>query len=423
MEARVNIRKRNPVLPVLIGALLLTAAATGQTDSAPPSSDLKEVTASGMGSITGGDVAHAKDDAVEDALRNAIEQTLGTMIQAETLAQNFTVVEDNIYSKTQGYIQKYDIVRQGKKDAQMYEVTIRALVKVSQLKDDLDAISTLMRRKKMPRLMVMIDEKNIGETATAFHYLEADLNTAESELMNKFMEKGFRFVDAATVKQNLSREKESAILEGDVRQAAAVGRRSGAEVVLVGKALAKATEVEAFGATIRSQQSTVTVRAIRTDTGDIIATGTEQGKFTHIDDVTGGTKAIQKACDALADALMSKILDRWSTDVNTGGTLTLRVNGVDDYGQLNQFKSSLKYYVRGITNVTQRDFSNGFATLELEMKGNSDDLAQRLSAAKMEGYKIKVTGVSEGGVTVQLVSTGAQAPVQNSPAAEDTTGK
>jgi hypothetical protein len=225
------------------------------------------------------------------------------------------------------------------------------------------------------------------------------------------------------VKQNLSREKESAILDGDVKQAAAVGRRSGAEVVLVGKALAKATEVEAFGARIRSQQSTVTVRAIRTDTGDIIATGTEQGKFTHIDDVTGGTKAIQKACDALAEALMSKILDRWSTEVNTGGTLTLRVNGVDDYGQLNQFKSSLKYYVRGITNVTQRDFSNGFATLELEMKGNSDDLAQRLSAAKMEGYKIKVTGVSEGGVTVQIVPTMGAAPVQSTPAEEDTTGK
>ena len=413
MEAGVNTLKRNTVLFAALGALLVSEAAWCQTGSETP--DIREVTVNGMGSITGGDVAHAKDDAVEDALRNAVEQTLGTMIQSETLAQNFTVVEDNIYSKSQGYIQKYDIVRQGKSNDQMYEVTVRALVKVSKLKDDLDAISTLMRRKKMPRLMVMIDEKNIGETATAAHYLEADLNTAESELMNKFMEKGFRFVDAATVKQNLNREKEAAILEGDVKQAAAVGRRSGAEVVLVGKALAKATEVEAFGARIRSQQSTVTVRAIRTDTGDIIATGTEQGKTSHIDDVTGGTIAIQKSCDALAEALMSKILDRWSTDVTTGGTLTLRVNGVEDYGQLNQFKSSLKYTVRGVTGVTQRDFSNGYAVLELEMKGNSDDLAQRLSAAKMEGYRIKVTGVSEGGVTVQLVPTAGTAPAEETP--------
>jgi hypothetical protein len=417
----VNFHRILSALSVGLGILVGSASGFGQDESQP---DVREVTASGMGSITNGDVAHAKDDAVEDALRNAIEQTLGTMIQSETLAQNFTLIEDNIYSKTQGYIQKYDILQQGKRDAQVYAVTVRALVKVSQLKDDLDAISTLMRRKKMPRLMVMIDEKNIGETATAYHYLEADLNTAESELMNKFMDKGFRFVDAATVKQNLNREKEAAILEGDVNQAAAVGRRVGAEVILVGKALAKATEVEAFNTKIRSQQATVTVRAIRTDTGDIIATDTEQGKFSHIDDVAGGTRAIQKASDLLADALMTKILDRWSTDVNTGGTLTLKVRGVEDYDQLNRFKSSLKYYVRGVTTVTQRDFNNGFATLEIEMKGSADDLAQRLSAAKMEGIRIKVTGVSEGGVTVQVLPTAGTAvpPIQNETSPEDTTG-
>lgn len=397
---------RKTFAAALAAAFLSLAAWSGQARG----QDIREVTSLGMGSITGGDVAHAKDDAVEDALRNAIEQTLGTLIQSETLAQNFTVVEDNIFSKTQGYIQKYEIIEQGKRDAMLYEVKVRAWVRVSDLKDDLDAITTLIRRKKTPRLMVLIDEKNIGETATAAHFLEADLNTAESQLMNQFMKKGFRFVDAATVRQNLDREKEAAIMEGDARQAAAVGRRSGAEVVLVGKALAKAVEVEAFGAKIRSQQATVTVKAIRTDTGDLLAIGTEQGKFTHIDDVTGGTKAIQKACDALAEPLIAKILDRWSTDVNTGGTLTLKIRNIEDYAELNRFKNSLKYYVRGITNVTQRDFSDGFAVLELEMKGNADDLANRLSTAKMDGFIVKVTGVSEGGVTVTLVPSASAAP-------------
>lgn len=399
-----NIRKT--FAAALAAAFLSLTAWPGQAHG----QDIREVTVLGMGSIVNDDVARAKDEAVQDALRNAIEQTVGTMVSSETLAENFAVVDDRIYQQTRGYIQKYEILEQGKRDAMLYEVKVRALVKTAQLQDDLEAITTLIRRKKTPRLMVLIDEKNIGETATAAHFLEADLNTAESQLMNQFMKKGFRFVDAATVRQNLDREKEAAILEGDARQAAAVGRRSGAEVVLVGKALAKAVEVEAFGAKIRSQQATVTVKAIRTDTGDLLAIGTEQGKFTHIDDVTGGTKAIQKACDALAEPLIAKILDRWSTDVNTGGTLTLKIRNVDDYAELNRFKNSLKYYVRGITNVTQRDFSDGFAVLELEMKGNADDLANRLSTAKMEGFIVKVTGVSEGGVTVTLVPSASAAP-------------
>ena len=120
---------------------------------------------------------------------------------------------------------------------------------------------------------------------------------------------------------------------------------------------------------------------------------------------------------------MAKIIDRWSTDVTAGNTVTLKVKGVDDYGQLNKFKSSLKYYVRGVQNVVQRDFSDGFATLELTMKGDADDLAQRLSAARMEGFRIRVTGVNEGGVTVQLSASSAPARVPVEEAEEDTTGQ
>jgi hypothetical protein len=417
MEERVIISRA--IVRSVLAAVLLAAAAYGQ---AP---EIKEVTSTGLGSIFNGDVGKAKDDAVEDALRQALEQTMGLLLSSETLVENAAVIEDNIYSKTQGYIQHYDVVQEGKRDAETYAVTVRAMIKLSDLKSDLDAIQTLLRRKKMPRLMVIIDEKNIGETAVASHYLEADLNTAESEIMNKFMDKGFRFVDAATVKQNLNREKEAAILEGDVRQAAAVGRRVGAEVVLVGKALAKAVEIEAFGAKIRSQQATVTVRAIRTETGEVIATGTEQGKFSHIDDVTGGTKAIQKACGPLAENLMAKIIDRWNVDVNTGNTLTMKVRGLEDFAELSKFKNSLKYYVRGITSVVQRDFDNGFATLEISMKGDAEDLAQRLSAAKMEGFRVRVTGQNEGGVSVAVTSTSAGAPsrpAETEPAEEDTTG-
>ena len=171
---------RNAIAGFFAAAVLFAAAAA--TGQAP---EVKEVTATGVGSILNGDVAHAKDDAVEDALRQALEQTMGLFVSSETLVENAAVIEDNIYSKTQGYIQKYDILREGKKDAETYGVTLSALVKLSDLKSDLDAIQTLLRRKKMPRLMVIIDEKNVGETATAYHYMEADLNTAESQLINK----------------------------------------------------------------------------------------------------------------------------------------------------------------------------------------------------------------------------------------------
>ena len=396
-----NIRNKGRMILVILGLFVLYQWAMPQEQGAQQT-EAKEVVATGLGSIMGGDVAHARDDAIEDALRTSVENAVGVYLTSETQVENYQLIEDNIYSKTQGYIQKYDVIREEKRNEQLYEVTVKAVVKMADLKNDLDAIATLIRRKNTPRMMVMIDERNIGEAPGLFHYFDVDMNTAETTIIETFMEKGFRFVDQATVKRNLERAQAAAILEGDAAQAAALGRKVGAEVVLTGKALAKATVVEVYGTKQRSQQATVTARAIRTDTGDIIATGSAQGAFPHIDDAVGSARAIQKACAQLSEDIMNKILDRWQADVSSGTTITLNVRGVKSYSQLNKFKSALKYYVRDLISVEQRDWYEGFATLEVVMPGNSDDLAQRLEGKDVEGIQVKVIGVSQNSVTVEF---------------------
>lgn len=387
------------IVLLVLGLIAVLSAAPIRQEAAQE--EAKEVVASGIGSIVGGDIAHARDDAIEDALRRGLEQAMGLLIRSETIVENFQLIEDNIFSKTQGYVQKYDVVREGKRDEQLYEVTLKAVVKMANLRDDLEAIRMIIDRKNTPRMMLMIDERNIGQ-APGFHYFEADMNTAETSLIEHFMAKGFKFVDRATVMSNLDRQQAAAILEGDVSQAAALGRNVGAEVVLTGKAISKATETTAFDTKVRSQQATVTVRAIRADTGDIIATGSAQGAFPHIDDAVGGAKAIEKACTKLSEELMTEILDRWQADVSSGTTITLKVRGVDSYDTLNKFKGSLKYYVRGLSSVVQRDWYEGFATLEVVMTGSSEDLAGRLSGKDMDGIKIKVIGMTQNSVTVEL---------------------
>ena len=367
--------------------------------------EAQEVVVSGMGSIINGDVAHARDDAISDALRRSVETALGTLVESETLVKNYQLIEDRIYSKSKGYVQGYEIVHEEQRNEMLYEVTLKATVKMADLKSDLDGIATLIRRKNTPRMMVMIDERNIGDVEGSMNYIDADLNIAETALMDLFMQKGFKFVDQSIIKQNLDNAKAAAILEGDVAQAASLARTVGADVILAGKAMAKATVVEVYGTTQRSQQASLTARAIRSDTGDIIATGSAEGAYPHIDDVVGGKKAIEKACGKLSDQLLEKILTRWQEDVTTGTTLTLKVQGISGYSQLSKLKVSLPHYVRGLESVTQRDWSGGFATLEVTMKGNSDDLAQSLSDKVIEGIAVTVVGMSQNSVTIKLANS------------------
>ena len=50
----------------------------------------------------------------------------------------------------------------------------------------------------------------------------------------------------------------------------------------------------------------------------------------------------------------------------------------------------------------QRDFYEGFATLEIVMTGSAEDLAQRLSDKDVEGIRVKVVGMSQNSVTAEL---------------------
>ncbi|MEJ2627940.1 MAG: flagellar assembly protein T N-terminal domain-containing protein, partial [bacterium] len=186
-------------LTLLISNLQLTA------QDISDSAESKKVVATGTGSIFDNNIAKARDDAIEDALRRALEQTLGTMIEAETFVENYQVIDDNIFSETKGYIQNYQVVREQKRNDYLYEVMVTAVVSMENLQNDLEAIATLMRRKNMPRMMVMIDEKNIGKSVGLLNYIEAETNNAETAIIDEMMEKGFTFIDQSTVKQNLTR--------------------------------------------------------------------------------------------------------------------------------------------------------------------------------------------------------------------------
>lgn len=356
------------------------------------------IVTTGVGTILTGDVAHARDDAINDALRKAVEQAVGTLISSETLVRNYQMVDDNILSWTRGYVQSYEIIEEGKKDDFTYQATLRSVIKLSDLKNDVQAVEDLIRKMGNPRVMVMIQEKNIGQS---YGYFEVDMTSAETAIIDKFMQNGFECVDPTTVKKNLKREQALAALSGDVTAAVAIGHDFGAEVVITGKAVAKVTTgVNLYG--MKSCQANLTARAIRTDTGTIIAVARGHGAKPHIDEITGGTMAIEEASKKAADELITKILERWRGEFYNVTTVKLRLRGVESYSQLSDFKNTLKYYIRGIKDIYNRGLKGRTAELDLKITGNAGQLARELESKDLENFKVQVIEVSPNVVVGRL---------------------
>ncbi|MDZ7330483.1 MAG: hypothetical protein ONB31_00720 [candidate division KSB1 bacterium] len=359
------------------------------------------VIAKGVATVFGEDKGLARDQAINDALRKAVEQTLGTFVQASTLVQNSMVIEDNILAWSDGYVRSHRIVSEGMADASTYEVTIEAVVELANLRNDWESLQNLLNRMGNPRMMFMIEEQNIGQSTNQFNYLSVDMNITETTLLDKFIQNGFECVDPATVRQNLKQEQAAAILQGDTQLAATLAKKLGAEVVVTGKAFAKvATGINLGG--MKSCQANVTARVIRADVATIIATASQHAAYPHIDEVTGGTEAIKKATNKLADELIAKIAQVWKDEFYKATTVKLIVNGINSFDQLNSFQSTLKFYIRGIKDIYTREVSGSIAELDVKMTGNANQLARELERKNLDKFKVRIIGLTMNKITLQL---------------------
>ena len=72
---------------------------------------------------------------------------------------NNQLLSDKIFTQTTGYISTYKIVKERPDtETNIYSVTVEATVKEGNLQDDLNSMGLLLRRMKMPRICVAIQE-------------------------------------------------------------------------------------------------------------------------------------------------------------------------------------------------------------------------------------------------------------------------
>jgi hypothetical protein len=141
---------------------------------------------------------------------------------------------------------------------------------------------------------------------------------------------------------------------------------------------------------------------LRADDATIIATTSQQSAAAHIDQLTGGTLALKKAAELAAEDLSGKIVDRWQKDVYSGTTINLRLMNVESYSDLVKIKNMLPYYVRGVQNVYQRDYSQNTALFDLDVRGTANQVAEELVMKDFSPYSIEVVNVTQNTIIARL---------------------
>ena len=379
-------------------------SSTSNSGNSSPMPGPANTTAEGVGVIVDNNTALARDQAIQDALRLAVEQAAGTMVSSETLVQNYEVLRDQIYSQSQGYIQGYEVIDESV-EGNLYRVTIQASVATGNLKNDLAALGLLMARKNMPRIMIMVAEQNVGMHYYSYWWgvraATSDLNITENVLMEKLAQKGFHIVDHAVASKNLEIKAPYKIesLSNDAVQS--IGNLYDAEVVIYGKALAKIAG-SVMNTSMKSAQADVSLRFVNTDSGQVIASSTNHAAAVHPNEVTAGSEALKVATEGIADQLLEQVVSQWSQDVSRGSLTRLQVSDIPSYKHLVKFKEMIQKRIRGVNGLYQRDYDAGSATLDVNVPLTSQKLADELATIDYGNFAIDIINIKPNSVSLKM---------------------
>jgi len=338
----------------------------------------KEVTVTGYGT--------SRDEALNDAWRQGVEQAVGMLVESETLVRNLAVVKDEIYAKSRGFVQDYDIVNEEHRDGQVI-LTVRVRVDTapsSALMSQLQQLKMIAVGLRDPRIAVIIPEYQISAQISE--------PVGETAVIRKLLEAGFtHIVDARQVQGIRYSNTIKAIAQGNQQEALAMATTLGVDYLVVGEAFSQYVG-NIQGSGVLSSQARVEARLFKADNGEIIAANGFRAAGVDITELSSGQKALNNAGELMGNYMVQQFMNFAS---NPEKSVQLVVKGVTSFAKMNTLERELRQ-VTGVKNVFVRSYNGGIGTIDVSYTGAPKTLATAIET--FSDINLSVTEISNSAV-------------------------
>ena len=339
-----------------------------------------EVTAEGRAA---GDQRTAREQALADALREAVRVGVGVDIMSSSGVSDFAMDYDRILSSAFGHVKTYNIVSSGLGEDQIYRVKIKATVEqgTPDTKNKL-ALRQILVLKGSPRVSINIEEQ-IDDVVNPTKYAQGIMEQTARELQ-------FNLVDAATVRTYESKlAKRDEILGNDQYaklRSADISQKS--DFLIEGKIVARYVGKQSFYGSLPQHVFSVggELRAIRPETGEIVATtalpGTENVESELESKEMAARDVIQKVLASAGKQgglppLFNKVVAQWVTETDLGAIKRLEFTGVPNEAY-RKLQASLNDSEK-VSAVWPREFdSQGVSVIDIETRLDNSSIEKSI---------------------------------------------
>ena len=342
----------------VLSSVLLIGCAGGRTQIKATSANQEVVEAEGTAPIVKGDMNGAKNAALHDAEKNALGLVIGVYVSQEALVSKALLIEDNITSQTEGYIEKYDVLSESHNE-NFYKTKIRALVRKEDLSAKLKALELEPKKLGNPVVVISVKEFIDGKPSeTVF---------AENELKGDFTAMGFVVSDST----------------------------KNADIVVSGKAESSFNTDQGLGGMV-SYRATLNVKTTKAGTLDVIAANNETVGGIDANREAAARAAIRNAAQQAGAYLPNGVLKY----LKERSTVSLTVSNIGTINKLNDFIRSVRSIIE-VRDCFVRNYSDGVAAVDLDIKrGTASDIAKRLE--QLTSFSVKIKSASAFSIDAEL---------------------
>ncbi|MDY6941498.1 MAG: hypothetical protein SVU69_00625 [Pseudomonadota bacterium] len=163
------------------------------------------------------------------------------------------------------------------------------------------------------KILILMAEQNVqGEYLawwTGHTRTEVDLSVVEGVLAQGLTEAGFDVIDPSVLEE-LRVEKAYKTVSLGVDEAVSVAQNYGADMVLFGQAVAKATPSQIAGTRMMSAFANISAKLVRISDRKVLGYFSASGDALHIDSLTGGREALEEGGQQLLAKFLEKTAPR-----------------------------------------------------------------------------------------------------------------
>lgn len=315
----------------------------------------KIVTAKGISFFEPGRELIARDKAIDEAKRAALEQAIGATVESSTTVENFTVIKDQIMSRTAGYLKNIKIIEEKKTDMGTIEVKIEADIETSAMLEDLDRFKKVLSWQKNPRISIVIDQDADKS------FLPAAQKSA-ALLTDKLKQGGF-----TVYKHSKGQESQMGLL--------------------VGLSLELSSKQSSYqNIDLSVNEISLSANIYRPDDGEILGTSTAVKSLPGENRLKVLDEGAKYCIDSIWSDLRNKLIKVWEKELYGERDINLIIKKIPSHARALEISNIFKSDVSGMIDASMVNFKDGTAEFNIKYKGWPEHL---LNEIQMSYFKKK----------------------------------